>query len=120
MLSLRKFTTPTPNMNNSSRSISTRCRRAKAMTAFMPTLACSVVGGSAVDEQRAPVHYFLARRHAGEDLDHAVRDPPGADRTRGDRSVILRHPDASCVALVDDRALRHGRSARGLAGDDAE
>ena len=63
---------------------------------------------------------FSPGDEAGENFDHPVDDPSGSDRTRGNRSVVPRHPDASRIALVDDRALRHCRSGRGLAGDDAE
>src|SRR5438270_9801594 len=120
MLSFRKLTMPIPNVNSSKSTISTRCRRAKAIMEFISTAPRSVAAGGAVNEQRAAGHDLFAGGQTLEHLDHPVGNLTDADGSGGNCAILTRHPDASRIALIDDRALWHSRGGRGLARDDAK
>src|SRR6266581_4958900 len=122
MLSWRKPAKPTMRMNGSAIAINVRCFSAKAMIAFTSMRAWPQSPGlrGAIDEQAAARHDFFTCLEAFQHLDHAVVDPAGADRPKGQIVVAPHDPDTGRLAFAHDRLLGHGNGIRLAARDDAE
>src|SRR5216683_6359372 len=129
MLSWRNARRPPTNTMTQSVSISTRCFREKAISAFMVSLLAyrpgcrggrSAPGGGAVDEQAAPGDDAFAGRDPLQDLDHASFGQSGLELAQLDRLVLVPDPDAHRAALVDQRFARHRDAGGFVLREDAD
>src|SRR5262245_21085539 len=111
MLSWRNATMPPAKVITNSTNISTRCRNENSINAFMggrPVRRRSGAGRRPIDEQAALGDHLLARLQPSHHLDHSAIDQARRDRTPLDRLVVMRHPDARAIALIDHRVAWNG------------
>src|SRR5262245_53389932 len=119
MLSCRNATMPPANIITNSTSISTRCRSENSINTFIRGgLQRSGARRRPIDEQAALGDDLLARPQTLHHLKHPAVDQSGRDRAPLDRLVVMRHPDARRVALIDHRITRNGGPRISLIGED--
>src|SRR5215470_7835069 len=123
MLSWRNATMPPAKIITNSTSISTRCRNENSINAFIA--GCLLVrrsgaGGRPIDEQAALGDHLLPWLQPPHYLDHPAVDQSWRDRAPLDRLVVMRHPNARAVALIDHRIARNGGPGIALVGEDGD
>src|SRR5215470_17360666 len=121
MLSARNATMPPANIITNSTSISTRCRSENSIKAFIVDALYrgrSGAGRGPIDEQAALGDHLLAWLQPTHHLDHPAVDQSGRDRAPLDRPVVMCHPDARAVALIDHRVTWDGGPGIAFVGKD--
>src|SRR5579871_3985574 len=116
---------PRTRMNGSAIARKARCFSAKAIMEFMTGVGASARPRSsglrsAVDEQTAARHDFVARLQSIQYFHHAVVDAAGVNLPQGQIIPFLHDPDSGFLALAHDGFLGNCQSIGLAAGDDAE
>src|SRR5271165_1684622 len=96
MFRWKKLTRPAAQTKTSSATISVCCLRAKATMRSIDGFPASqfvlflVALGGAVDEDDVARRYLIVSCQTIDHFDHAVGDPPGPDRARGQYPRLVR------------------------------